>query len=139
MDKLRLRYFILLLVLPLFLVSCSDDDDDEPNVSPNVGFLTAGEWTGNAVFVGGVDRTEDFETQTGITLSEYTTLFNSNGTYSESYQGTEMIDGNWEFQDNERTIQFEENGGDTYTVSVTRLDDDELFYIQDGIEYRFIR
>ncbi|TPE46072.1 hypothetical protein [Pontibacter mangrovi] len=125
----------LCLFVPL-LISCNKDDDED--VSPNLRLLTDGQWTGQAVYFGGQDQTDVFEQETGIDFTKYTSLFNRDGTYSDTYD-TQEINGTWEYENDERVILFDKGDSDEYTVVISKLDDDELHYQQDGIEFRFRR
>lgn len=136
MNKQRLLLFFCALLLPVFLVSCGDDDDDD--VSPNVSFLTAGEWTGNAIYQDGEDITDEvFEL--GFDVTKYNLKFNRDGTYQDRYPGQSFPGGTWVFENNERVIVFEKGTDDEYTVVVSKLDNDELIYLDSGFEFRFVR
>ncbi|MBC5774987.1 lipocalin family protein [Pontibacter sp. KCTC 32443] len=138
MNRYQLRYFLLAILFPLFLVSCGDDDDDD--VSPNIAQLTAGEWTGDAIIVDGEDITDELlEEEEPFDFRQYTSQFERAGTYNESYQGRTVAEGDWEYQNNDRIIVFDEGTSREYYVVIAKLDDDELFYVQDGVEYRFVR
>ncbi|MBJ6118518.1 hypothetical protein JAO76_09970 [Pontibacter sp. BT310] len=137
MNRFQLRYFLCLLVLPFLLASCGKDDDDD--VSPNVSMLTAGVWEGSAIIIEGEDVTADILESDGFDWTLYTTEFEREGTYNESYDGDPQIDGKWEFQNNERIIVFEKGTDDEYYVVVAKLDEDELWYVQEGVEFRFMR
>ncbi|WP_266205356.1 hypothetical protein [Pontibacter kalidii] len=137
MPRLKLLYFLFAALSLVSLASCGDDDDDD--VSPNVALLTQGEWTGSAVFVNGTDRTGEFEAQSGIDISLYTSLFERDGTYTDRYNDTVLVDGTWEYENAERVILFDKGTSDEYRVVISKLDEDELFYIQAGIEFRFMQ
>lgn len=136
MIKLRLLYFLFAAVCLASFTSCDDDDDD---VSPNVALLTGGEWTGNAVYLNGEDETALFEERSGIDISNYTSVFERDGTYTDYYEGDELIDGTWEYENNERVIIFDRGTTDEYQVVISKLDEDELWYLQSGTEFRFVR
>jgi hypothetical protein len=138
MNRFQLRYFLCLLVLPFLLASCGKDDDDD-DVSPNISMLTAGVWTGSAIIFEGEDVTADILESDGFDWTLYTTEFEREGTYNESYDGDTQIDGKWEFQNNERIIVFEKGTDDEYYVVVAKLDEDELWYVQEGVEFHFRR
>ncbi|GAB3527966.1 hypothetical protein GCM10027443_05130 [Pontibacter brevis] len=121
----------------LTLLSCSKEEAD--TVSPNVSFLTAGVWTGSAVHYNGQDQTNSFEESNAIEWSNYTAKFHKDGTYAEYYDGNTLVEGVWEFENNERVIVFDRNKEDEYKVVISKLDDDELWYIQSGIEFRLKR
>lgn len=137
MHKFQLRYFLIALLFPLFLVSCGDDDDDD--VNPNVSMLTAGVWTGNAIYFNDEDVTDEILEDEGFDWTLYTSEFKRDGTYNEKYDGDVVAEGKWEYQNNDRVIVFDETGGDEYTVVISKLDNDELFYVYGGVEYRFVR
>ncbi|MBB6612020.1 hypothetical protein H7F15_13300 [Pontibacter sp. Tf4] len=141
MNKLHLRYLLCAVLLPLFLVSCGNDDDDDPadNVSPNVALLTAGVWTGDAIIIEGEDVTDEILEDQEFDFRLYTTEFERDGTYNESYDGDTQVDGKWEFQNDERIIVFEKGTATEYYVVVAKLDEDEFFYVQEGVEFRFVR
>ncbi|MER2997127.1 hypothetical protein [Pontibacter populi] len=136
MHKFQLRYFLIALLFPLFLVSCDDDDDD---VNPNVSMLTAGVWAGNAIYFNDEDVTDEILEDEGFDWTLYTSEFKRDGTYNEKYDGDVVAEGKWEYQNNDRVIVFDETGGDEYTVVISKLDNDELFYVYGGVEYRFVR
>lgn len=118
------------------LVSCDKDKKDD--VSPNVALLTAGEWRGSAVFLNGEDQTAAFE-ESNFYLSDYSAKFERDGSYAEYYDGNTLVDGIWEYENNERVIVFDKGTDNEYKVVISKLDDDELFYIQSGYEFRFVR
>ncbi|WP_162426999.1 hypothetical protein [Pontibacter pudoricolor] len=138
MNKFQLRYFLCLLVLPFLMASCGKDDDDD-DVSPNISMLTAGVWTGDAIIIEGEDITDEILESDGFDWTLYTTEFEREGTYNESYVGDPQIDGIWEFQNNERIIVFDKGTDKEYYVVIAKLDDNEFFYVQDGVEFRFVR
>ncbi|MCC9168384.1 hypothetical protein [Pontibacter harenae] len=138
MTKFKLIQLLFASFLVLTFASCSNDDDEAEDISPNTSLLTAGEWTGSAVYINNADSTDFFEEQTNIIWNNYSTVFERDGTYTESYGGDE-INGNWEFTNNERSIIFDKGTDNEYTVVVSKLDEDELFYLQSGIEFRFER
>lgn len=135
MKNLKHIFFLLAAICVVSLSSCKDDDDD---VSPNVSLLTNGEWTGSAVFINGDDFTAEFEAEYGIDLTRYTSKFERGGTYIDKYAGTTMVEGTWEYENNERIILFDK-GADEYRTVISKLDEDELFYMQGGAEFRFTR
>ncbi|AKD04514.1 hypothetical protein POKO110462_06970 [Pontibacter korlensis] len=129
---------MLMTVVCLFTFSaCNDDDEDD--VSPNVSLLTGERWTGSAVFINGEDRTEEFEQEYEIDITQYTSQFERDGTYTDRYNGNVLVDGTWEYGNNERIIIFDKGTQDEYTVVISKLDEDELFYLQGGLEFRFTR
>ena len=135
----NLRHFTLLLAsfFMLAFVSCSKDDDDD--VSPNIAMLTAGEWKGSAIFSNGVDVTAEVEENSGIEWKKFTTIFNRDGTYIESYDGDTIDEGVWIYENNERVIKFNSGTSNEYKVVISNLDEDELAYIQGGLELMFTR
>ncbi|PTX14491.1 hypothetical protein C8N40_111156 [Pontibacter mucosus] len=135
MQKLKLFCLLFAALCVVTFTSCKDDDDD---VSPNVSLLTNGEWTGNAVFINGDDFTAEFEAEYGIELARYTSKFERDGSYIDKYAGTTMAEGTWEYENNERIILFDK-GADEYRAVISKLDEDELFYMQGGAEFRFTR
>ncbi|SFF92450.1 hypothetical protein [Pontibacter chinhatensis] len=136
MKNLKHLFFLLAAICVVSLSSCKDDDDD---VSPNVSLLTNGEWTGSAVFINGDDLTAEFEAEYGIDLTRYTSKFERDGKYVDKYAGTTMVEGAWEFENGERIIIFDKGTSTEYTVVISKLDEDELFYMQGAAEFRFIK
>ncbi|WP_276495689.1 hypothetical protein [Pontibacter litorisediminis] len=136
MHKFKLLNLIFAAMCMVAFTSCKDDDDD---VSPNVSLLTNGEWTGNAVYYLGQDVSAEYEEQTGMDILQYTSLFNRDGTYSDQYAGAPLVDGTWEYGNDERVIIFDEGTRNEYTVVISKLEENELWYLQGGIEYRFTR
>lgn len=137
MNKLRLLYFLFAAICFVSFTGCSDDDDE--NISPNVALLTGGEWTGSAVYFDGQDQTDEFEELSGIEISSYSSVFERDGTYTDYYDGDVIADGVWEYGNNERVIIFDRGTTNEYTVVISKLDEDELWYLQSGYEFRFVR
>ncbi|GHA65309.1 hypothetical protein [Pontibacter akesuensis] len=137
MKNLNLLAILFLTLFSLTLSSCGKDDDDD--VSPNVSLLTGGEWTGSAIYVDGEDLTDRIKEQQGFDWKAYTTTFDRDGSYVETYQGDVVVEGVWEYKNNERVILFDKDTQDEYEVVVSKLDEDEFWYIQDGAELRFRR
>lgn len=130
---------LTLLLASLFMValaSCDKDDDDD--VSPNVRLLTEGEWKVSAVYFNEEDITDEYNEQSNFDVTTYTSKFERDGTYIDKFDG-QTHDGTWRFENNERIIIFDEGTADEYTVTVSKLDEDELFYLQNGVEFRFQR
>ncbi|MEJ8755786.1 lipocalin family protein [Pontibacter sp. H259] len=138
MNKHLLRNFLFALLVPLFLVSCGDDDDDN-GISPNVSLLTAGEWRGDAIYSDGEDVTDLILEENGFDMTLYRSKFERDGTYQDSYPNETIPEGTWKFENNERIIVFEDGTDDEYYVVVSKLDEDELSYVQSGFEFRFVR
>lgn len=137
MKNLNLLYFFVSLLCLVSFTSCSDDDDND--VSPNVSLLTAGVWTGSAVYVNGQDQTSTIEDANGIEWNKFTTVFERDGTYVESYDSDSIDEGVWIYENDERVIRFNSGTSNEYTVVISKLDEDEFFYIQNGLELRFTR
>lgn len=137
MYKIKILTFFLASVLLTTFTGCSKDDEED--VSPNVSLLTAGTWTGNAVYTNGDNITAEFEDQTQIDITKYTTTFKREGTYTDSYEGDVVANGTWAYENNERVIVFDKGTADEYSVVISKLDEDELFYVQSGFEFRFRR
>lgn len=136
--------FSTLLLASLFIVSLSscgkeEDDDISPVVSSNLVLLTAGEWTGSTVFNNGEDQTTVFEESNQFNLSNYAAVFERDGSYTEFYENETIADGVWEFRNDERVIVFNKGTEDEYSVVISKLDEDEFFYIQSGNEFRLAR
>lgn len=138
MNSYQIRYFLCALLLPVFLVSCGKDDDDD-DVSPNVALLTAGEWNGDAVYFNGEDITDILIEEEDFDIRDYSSEFERDGTYTDSFEGQVSLEGDWEFENNERVIVFDKGTDEEYTVVVSKLDEDELNYVQNGYEFRFVR
>ena len=136
MTKYQLRFYLCALLLPLFLISCGKDDDED--VSPNVARLTAGEWRGAAIYFNGQNVTGDVLEVDKFDITQVTSKFERDGTYRETY-GTSEYAGEWEYQNDDRIIVFDAGTRDEYTVVISKLDDDELHYLQAGYELRFVR
>ncbi|MFD2999425.1 hypothetical protein ACFS7Z_03550 [Pontibacter toksunensis] len=136
---INLRNFTLLLtsIFMLALAGCSKDDDDD--VSPNIAMLTAGEWKGSAVFSNGVDITKEVEEKSGFVWQNFTTVFNRDGSYVESYDGDTIDEGVWVYENDERVIKFNSGTTNEYKVVISKLDEDELSYLQGGLELMFTR
>ncbi|RDV11991.1 hypothetical protein DXT99_22945 [Pontibacter diazotrophicus] len=141
MRNLKLYTLLIASFFMLTLVSCDKDTEDDvsPYVSPNVTLLTAGEWTGRSVFQNGEDQTTVFEESNQFDLSNYTAVFKRDGTYAERYENNTIADGVWEFENNERGIVLNKGTDDEYNVVISKLDEDEFFYIQSGNEFRLAR
>ncbi|PRY15410.1 hypothetical protein CLV24_10231 [Pontibacter ummariensis] len=137
MHNFRLLYYCLALVCLVSFTGCGDDDEDD--VSPNVSLLTGGEWAGNAVFYNGEDISELYEQETGMDITSLDALFERDGTFVETYDGTTVAEGTWEFLNDERVLVFDPNNSDSYETVIYKLDEDELFYQQNGVEFRFVR
>ena len=89
--------------------------------------LTAGEWTGDAVFLDGEDVTDQVNEDFGFDITQDRYTFERNGDYTESIAGNNL-EGKWEYQNNERVIVFDEGTDDEFTVVISKLDEDEFFY-----------
>lgn len=137
MNKLRFLPLLLLCFFTITLTSCDKDEKDD--VSPNMSLITAGTWTGSAIYIDGKNMTNEFEEETGLDFGRYTSKFERDGTYADSYDGRVVVEGIWEYGNNERIIIFEKGTTNKYEVVISKLDEDELFYQQSGIEYRFKR
>lgn len=137
MKNLNLLAIFFLTLCTLSLSSCGKDDDDD--VSPNVSLLTGGEWKGSAIYVDGEDITDRIKEQQSFDWRAYTTTFNRDGSYEEAYQGDVVVEGMWEYKNSERVILFDKDTQDEYEVVISKLDEDEFWYIQDGAELRFRR
>ncbi len=141
MKKINLIVMVCLLFLGLATSSC-DKKDKEEEVSPNTSLLTAGIWQGSAVYLAGQELTEeDYEefAQLGLNIKELTFKFERNGTYVETNKGQAAPGGKWEFINNERNILFDKGTDDETTVLISKLDEDEFFITESGLEFRFER
>lgn len=122
----------------LTLVSC-DKDDDGDNVSPNVALLTAGEWQGSAVYRNGEDNTSEFEELNHIDWNNHSAIFKRDGSYAQYYEDNALIEGMWAFENDEQVIVFDKGTDDEYSIIISKLDEDEFFYVQSGVEFRLVR
>ncbi|RIJ41928.1 hypothetical protein [Pontibacter oryzae] len=137
MNKLRFLPLLLLCFFVITLTSCDKDEKDD--VSPNMSLITAGTWTGSAIYIDGENITNEFEEETGLDFGRYTSKFERDGTYTDTYDGRVVVEGTWEYGNNERIVIFEKGTTNKYEVVISKLDEDEFFYQQSGIEYRFKR
>lgn len=135
MQKLKLLCLLFAALSVVTFTGCKDDDDD---VSPNVSLLTAGKWTGKAIFIGSDEVTEEAAEQ-GFDIRKYTHEFRRDGTYTDNYTGGQPIEGEWVYENGERIIVFDKGKSSEYKVVISRLDDKEFHYIQDGLELQFVR
>lgn len=143
MKNLKLITLLLTSFFMLTLGSCSKDEDDDVSpkvdVSPNIAMLTAGEWKGSAIFSNGTDVTQEVEERGGIEWTKFTSVFNRDSTYTESYDGQSIDEGVWVYENDERVIRFNKGTSNEYFVVISKLDDDELSYMQGGYEFLFKR
>jgi len=136
MNRYQLRYFLCALLFPLFLVSCGKDDDED--VSPNVALLTAGKWTGNAIYLDGDNVTNEVLEDFGFDITDDSFVFTRAGEYTESYGGQDL-DGTWVYENNERVIVFDKGTNDEFTAVISKLDEDEFSYVAGSYEFRYRR
>jgi hypothetical protein len=137
LQRVFALFFIMLLAAAA--VSCDDDDDDvEPS---RMELLTAGTWTGAAIFVGGSDFTEFFKNleDEPWDITTWRLNFNRNGTYTIQGDWLEPspYGGTWEFLNNEQAILFNKgvldaNGELTEEIAtIRRLSSSELYLDMD--------
>lgn len=136
---MKTKLFPLLFAVLCLLTITSCGDDKEDSVSPNIKRLTVNDWIGNAVFVDNVDRTADFKQQSGLDITKYKSTFTQEGNYEDFYDGSSIVKGTWEYANDERVIIFDKGKNDEYSVVISKLDDNALWYQQAGVEYRFVK
>jgi hypothetical protein len=127
LQRVLALFFIMLLAFSV--VSCDDDDDDvEPS---RMELLTAGTWTGAAIYVNGSDLTELFKNfeDDPWDIATWRLTFNRNGTYTiqGDWLDPSPFSGTWEFANNEQAILFDKNDPDAETITITRLTSSELY------------
>ncbi|MCJ8166632.1 hypothetical protein MKJ04_17435 [Pontibacter sp. E15-1] len=133
------RLFSLLFALLCLTAFVGCDKKDSDSVSPNVSLLTKGQWTGSAIYIEGEDKTAEIKEQASFDFTKYATSFDREGNYEDFYEGDSVMKGTWEYANDERVIEFDKATADTYTVVISKLDEDEFTYVQNGVEYRFKR
>ncbi|GAB3527960.1 hypothetical protein GCM10027443_05110 [Pontibacter brevis] len=116
----------------LTLSSCKDDEED---VSPNVGFLTSGEWKGDAIYVSNTpirtliellapnDIKEELKAQTDI--SGWRFNFERNGNFTASGSGT-AGSGKWRFEDNEQVLVLTDEDNAEQRFRIKKISATEL-------------
>ncbi|MFD2515854.1 hypothetical protein ACFSRY_18425 [Pontibacter locisalis] len=130
MRRFKHLFFLLLVITLVPMTSCDDDDDDvEPS---RMDLLTAGEWSGFAIFVNGADVTDFLASDEDepIDVRTWKLKFNNDGTYTIRGDGVDPspLQGEWEFTNNEQAIILEgDSPGDTQTVEINKLTSSELF------------
>jgi hypothetical protein len=126
LQRLLLLFLIMLFTAPL--VSCSDDDDEAPSKRM---LLTEREWTGSALYIGSQNISDRFidedDPQNSFDVSKWAVKFNTDGTYSMTYDGNTVQTGMWEFANNEQEIQLDKGTPDAETAKINRLTNDELY------------
>ena len=129
MNKFRLLSLFVALTFMATFTSCGDDDDDA--TPSEEALLTADTWFGDAVYINGMDFTEEFSESFGdIRDSNY--KFNADGTYEETFDG-DTYSGEWEFSSDKRNIIFDIDSPDSYTLKVEKLTETEL-YLNESFE-----
>jgi hypothetical protein len=128
-QRLFSYFFALLLVASL--TGCGkDDDDNEPS---NRDLLTAGEWTGQAIYISGTDATRLFLDELGYDITKSKVKYDKAGTYVSSYD-RRSLNGTWEFTNNEQSLLFDKGTDDEYTARVIKLTATE-YYIEQILEF----
>jgi hypothetical protein len=133
MKLQKLLALFLVTVLAFSTVSCNDDDDDDAEPS-RTALLTGGQWTGTALYVGSQNITDllidEDDPDNSFDVRKWTATFNSNGTYSTTYDGSASESGRWEFTNNEQSILFDKGTDDEETATINRLTSTELYIVQ---------
>ncbi|WP_299708163.1 hypothetical protein [uncultured Pontibacter sp.] len=132
MKLQKLLALFLVMVLAFSTVSCDDDDDDaEPT---RTALLTGGQWTGTALFLGTQDISDwlidEDDPDNSFDVKKWKVTFNSNGTYSSTYDGSAAESGRWEFTNNEQSILFDKGTADEETARINQLTSSELYIVQ---------
>ncbi|MBC5774986.1 lipocalin family protein [Pontibacter sp. KCTC 32443] len=142
MKKLQFLTYLFAALLMVTTVSCDEDDDD--TTPDKESLLTAGEWTGDKIYVQGVDATDDFAELFDFDVKNSTISFSADGTYTaDSDFGSD--EGTWEFSEDETQIILDEGTDDETTVEVNRLTSSEFWAEGDladmgqDVEIRFVR
>ncbi|NDK55945.1 hypothetical protein [Pontibacter fetidus] len=138
MTRHQLRYFLCAILFTFMLAGCGKDDDDD-NATPNLKYLTDGDWTGDAIYLDGVDVTDEILDEQGFDITEYLLVFERDGSYLERYNGQIQAEGKWEFDNSERIIVYDRGTDDEYSIVISKLDQDEFSFVQSGYEFRFRR
>jgi hypothetical protein len=138
MNRYQLRYFLCAILFTFFLAGCGKDDDDD-NATPNLKYLTDGDWTGDAIYENGEDVTDLILNEQGFDITQYLLEFERDGSYLERYNGQIQAEGEWEFDNGERIIVYDRGTDNEYSIVISKLDQDEFFFVQSGFEFRFTR
>ncbi|MFD2515855.1 hypothetical protein ACFSRY_18430 [Pontibacter locisalis] len=129
MNKIRILSFLFAALFLSTLTSCDKDDEDQEPSKRDL--LTAGTWTGTAIYANGQDFTQVFIDELGYDIKKNTVKFDKAGTYVDTYERV-SINGTWEFTNNEQAILFDKGDPDNeYIGEISKLDSDELFIQQD--------
>jgi hypothetical protein len=123
-QRLFSYFFALLLVASL--TGCDKDDKDKEPSKRDL--LTAGKWTGSAIFVNGNDLTREFREDEDFPydISQNTITFDKAGTYVDSYIGVSE-NGTWEFTNNEQALLLDKGTTNQTTLSIGMLTNSELY------------
>lgn len=128
MKPQRLLYLFLILLFTAPLTSCGDDDDKAPSKRM---LLTERQWTGKALYMGPQNITDllidDDDPQNSFDVSKWAIKFNTDDTYSMTYDGRTLQTGKWEFANNEQEIQLDKGTPNAETAKINRLTNDELY------------
>lgn len=137
-NHFRLLSLLFVLVLSFSTVGCGDDDVEPTRTD----ILTAGEWTGFAVYSSGNDITQLLMLlPEPLDIRTWKLDLNSDGTFS--LEGDRLdpspYTGNWRLSDDEQSILFNENEPDSQTADIENISSNELFLNMnlevDGTEY----
>lgn len=132
MEFRKLLPYLFALLLVAGLSSCGKDDDKDKEPTKR-DLLTAGEWTGQAIYIFGNDASQLFIDQLGYDITKNKVKYDKAGTYVDSYE-RRSVNGTWEFTNDEQSLIFDKGTSDENTVRIVRLTATE-FYIEQIIEF----
>ena len=132
MRNLRLL-FLSGFLCTTFLFSCSSSDED-PAPLTKMDIITASPWITDEIIAPDPLSQALFE----ALFAEYSMSFKTDGTYLVSIAGITGDDGEWEFNQDETRILFDQGTNDESEFKILLLENGKLHVEDEGVEIRMI-